>query len=60
MDWQNISTAPKDGTPILCYEPNTGYIRVLRWDGNWSDGDTWDDLEPTHWMPLPEKPKDVK
>lgn len=28
MGWQLIETAPKDGTPILCLNADTGEIRV--------------------------------
>lgn len=66
--WQDISTAPKDGTPILITRP-TSYpaeeaYHVVRWeevDGFWfcHDGksDTWlRGPDPTHWMPLPAAP----
>lgn len=64
--WQDISTAPKDGTPILITRPTRfmseeGY-HVVRWeDDRWCchDGkfDTWlRGSDPTHWMPLPAAP----
>lgn len=66
--WQPISTAPRDGTPILCFSPDAlgqGFsdqsgIDVLWWeDGNWTyDGDSRVTIDlPTHWMPLPRAPK---
>jgi hypothetical protein len=67
--WQPIETAPKDGTPVLIYEPGTppqmGLQMVVahydghwgpehRWRGTYGDGDaSWN---PTHWMPLPPRP----
>lgn len=70
--WQDISTAPKDGTPILITRP-TSYpaeeaYHVVRWeevDGFWfcHDGksDTWlRGPDPTHWMPLPAAPTGAK
>lgn len=67
MNWQPIETAPKDEhTDILLYGilVHTGgaYMDIGRWTnyqgGFWS----WsaDDSEPTHWMPLPEPPKEVE
>jgi len=63
--WQPISTAPKDGTPILAYQPSTVpdeiWIGVAAWDTDHGEGwkiDRYDILEmrPTHWMPLPGPP----
>lgn len=63
--WKDISTAPKDGTPILvcvsgCW-PDT-----VAWNAKqeaWEEGDgsfsTLDDWPLTHWMPLPEPPEKV-
>ncbi len=72
--WQDISTAPKDGTLILCLYPQRhGHDRYsLRY---WSTGDWpssgrsegWCDQyrqlrkdDPTHWMPLPAALSDQK
>lgn len=57
-EWKPIETAPKDGMVLVA--------------GFWDDGRSWRDighcdhlgvvgrwdynLEPTHWMPLPEPP----
>jgi len=60
--WQDISTAPRDGTTVLLYAPG--------WDSpktGWTYGkDDWRDCPyshkgsenylPTHWMPLPAAP----
>ena len=67
-EWQDIASAPKDGTPILGASEVIDGLWVqttVRWesggDGYWGllvvgtyaeDGEWW----PTHWMPLPEPP----
>lgn len=67
-EWQPIETAPKDGTRILAIvagrHPDTGepFIPdVVEWDGGrWFSENWWDDnalYSPTHWMPLPNPPK---
>lgn len=72
-EWKPIETAPKDGTEILLLEylSEDDYGSVDR--GCWGFVETsdyngekiYDWLsnyghieEPTHWMPLPEPPKD--
>lgn len=64
VGWQDISTAPRNGTHILCYHPK--YDMVL--NGVWDGGDLncfemkderleyVKDFYPTHWMPLPKGP----
>jgi len=68
--WQDISTAPKDGTPIragaasehwdIAWMPYELTYRFL--NGQWCAefGDDWQPVhpQPTHWMPLPEPPKE--
>lgn len=62
--WQPIDTAPKDGTPILCFIPSyyqgKGGMVVAVWM-DFSDRPGWYSEissvhEPTHWMPLPPAP----
>ena len=68
--WQDIATAPRDGTEVDVWCPsewpsNKGGYRVadswwcrarMRW-ATYGDGDIhWAHL-PTHWMPPPEPPK---
>lgn len=69
--WQDISTAPKDGTWVLLFAPDPKYPTVdfthwiAQWGEcrdmlNWIDQDesiVVDNHEPTHWMPLPEPPE---
>lgn len=57
--WQPIDTAPKDGMPVLLWEPDAGEI-FGRFVGDFELGEWWDDegeiRYPTHWYPLPEPP----
>jgi hypothetical protein len=64
--WQPISSAPKDGTQILIFEPaeniggavrHAGTVRIARWRSDtipagWSGSER----SPTHWLPLPPHP----
>jgi predicted RNA-binding Zn-ribbon protein involved in translation (DUF1610 family) len=56
--WQDIATAPRDGTWILLYARNWGKPVVGIWDRQrqfWAEG--YHGLDrPTHWMPLPDLP----
>ena len=71
LEWQDISTAPKDGTAILIWPAQsalTGSTEcmiisyVVRWH-DWKEawieasGEEYDTFYPTHWMPLPAPPK---
>lgn len=61
--WQDISTAPRDGTDIVMY--GTGYNDKETFIGSW-EKNTWTAwysccsyaprAKPTHWMPLPSPP----
>lgn len=59
--WQDISTAPKDGTYVLGYGPHSSrghYVDAIhfwrdRWTIEWMEGFG----APTHWQPLPPAPK---
>ena len=72
--WEKIETAPKDGRHILLGSPKWatcwhGYWRAGREPGT-PVGAAWGDpgwtrtnfcdtgLEPTHWHPLPEPPRE--
>ena len=56
-DWQPIATAPKDGTVVLLAHPKGRMADGCHHSryGVWS----WPYvmLEPTHWQPLPEAPR---
>lgn len=60
-DWQPISTAPKDGTPVLIWVDKMAVTASfdedeLEWfNGNWGLGFA-EAEQPTHWMPLPQPP----
>ena len=67
-EWQDISTAPKDGTHVLLWAaPNNfvdiGFFRQKEDHGDFWTGDCWqswfhkDRARPTHWMPLPDPPE---
>lgn len=63
--WMKIDNAPKDGTRILCFA--VGFIYAVEWD---EEESCWvvDDNKhgpfplrggrPSHWMPMPDPPKD--
>lgn len=82
MEWQPISTAPKDGTRVkllIPYDRDRFSEAECTDEGRWSkdeydfdfetqelvargcwrfDGDDGPfDLQPTHWMPLPQPPE---
>ena len=54
--WQPIETAPRDGTEVLTIN-SIGDFDIKRFD---IKQNTWWDSGLTHWMPLPESPKDTK
>ena len=71
-EWISIKDKepPKDGTPFLCYDPNSdenSTIYVVVWKkSRWIDepdayiesgGECYFRWNPTHWMPLPLPPK---
>jgi hypothetical protein len=56
--WQPIETAPKDGTEILVLErekKDISYVAYYSKFEGWTV--PYDEVDPTHWMPLPEPPK---
>lgn len=63
-DWQPIETAPKDGSWIIVTSTHNQYYRAaIMWDDYWQDcneanHDSFMDKSATHWMPLPDPPKD--
>lgn len=67
-DWQPIETAPRDGTYILAWfsihehQVVAFYTYTQLGKGRWETKDGWSDFdsEPTHWMPLPEPPKEAQ
>ena len=61
MDWNDISTANKDGTAIIVTDGETASEvcwKVLAGVGRWSDPHydewDWDGGEPIGWMPMPD------
>lgn len=67
MRWRHITTAPRDGSEVLI----SGYMyndttagrfveQAMYISGGWyRDGDDSVKIHPhTHWMPLPDPPKD--
>ena len=75
MQWQPIETAPKDGTEVLLYQPRGAFKpwkgRIRDWavnigywhqPGNPEHPGYWmgnRQMRPTHWMPLPEPPREA-
>lgn len=67
--WRGMRSAPRDGTDILLYEGNnksiwTGRFYCKAWAitllSNDLDVTATFRLTPTHWMPLPDAPKDAE
>ncbi len=77
-EWQDISTAPKDGTILVFGKPCDlviGNVVMVKFKNPAAYTAAWDELdeafcvsggswlgpfiEPTHWMPLPDPPKDA-
>lgn len=64
--WQPIETAP-EGTDVIVFFPDANeeyqWMICHRLEGDWyeqnadTSPDPIDDVEPTHWMPLPEPPR---
>lgn len=70
MKWQSIDSAPRDGKPVLLYQPEEGgcilndkydrddytFVGFCE-DGRWFCSEyTAFEKTPTHWMELPESP----
>ena len=56
-EWQPIETAPRDGKIILIYGEDFGVTEGRCDQGYWLVFWYHTDVNPTHWMPLPEPPK---
>lgn len=65
-EWQPIETAPRDGAEIDLSVLSKDGVRFRAPGVVWKSGVwrnvaerwvLWDDVIPTHWMPLPEPPK---
>jgi Lar family restriction alleviation protein len=62
--WRTIDTAPMDGTSLLLWQDGwvgTGEysVRYQSWTSEPQDaGDYWHNINPTHWMSMPDRPKD--
>ena len=60
LPWQPISTAPKDGTKILVWVDGAYMVYFDEDMERWTtDGKTiFVRFFPTHWMPIPARPKE--
>ena len=66
LQWRDISTAPRDGTPIDVWSPNEGRripdVEFIREFFRYRNVDQINGVEwipvcnPTHWLPLPPAP----
>jgi hypothetical protein len=58
--WQEIATAPKDGTRVLLYRPGCSTHIAIGWchgaSSRFADAIGW--FNATHWQPLPSPPAD--
>lgn len=74
-EWMPIESAPKDGTFVIVWPPTwKGVVSCASWDDDkyakkprpyWRRADEYGcvgfsrEKPPTHWMPLPEPPKET-
>lgn len=72
MEWENIKTAPKDGSKILVHADDRAYVNgdysragkiitVAHWDEGikyWRGWPMNSHYTVTHWMPLPNSPNE--
>ena len=67
MEWKTIETAPKDGEHILVtrFPATTKSPMKIAWWGKLKSKKVWKignktelRWSPTHWMPLPQPPKE--
>ncbi len=60
--WMPIESAPKDGTPFIAWDSKEESACFCWWidDGNEGspNGYGFEPQDVTHWMPLPQPPKD--
>jgi hypothetical protein len=59
-EWQDISTAPKDGFHILLWRDDIQFVGYHAEAGWCMQGCKLINPEPTHWMPLQNPPKQRK
>ena len=68
--WQPIETAPRDGSSFLAYARDP-YSRGFYGVAQWAEKQDWNPrsvagwfwpfaIRPTHWVPFPAPPEDVK
>ena len=63
--WRPIEHAPKDGTPIIYFDGRHCIGEAFWQDKDehppaWWDEANTEEVEPTHWIPLPEPPEEPK
>ena len=61
-EWRPIETAPRDGTRVLgAWQfawSGDWCLMVVKWhQGAWVVPWDFDEVEPTHWAPLPQLPE---
>lgn len=62
FSWKPIGTAPKNGTRILTYHENWSAPNTAQYYGGQGWSGAYDSPfkdQPTHWMRLPEAPKNL-
>jgi hypothetical protein len=58
--WRDIGTAPRDGTWCLYWDARYEDVKIARrGQGDMPQTGDWEyELQATHWMPLPQPPKE--